>query len=236
MKNIISILTLTFLTVTINAQSLIPMKYGVKVGSNISNATSNSNDGVKNVEISGIVGISGGFYMEIALNEKWYINPDLLYVQKGVKFDYDFTHDYEFNSGERDEHNTTNELKLAYIELNPTISYKANSKLSLNFGPSLSFLIQSEYSANETNNSEIPEHEELDESVYSEESLDVGLNIGISYYLSENFLIDGKVNTGFMSLGTVVKEINTGGSGNDPKENIFDFKNNGIVFSVAYLF
>jgi len=236
MKKIISILSLVFLTITINAQSLIPMKYGVKFGANISNATSTSNEGVKNIEISGLVGISGGFYMEIALNDQWYINPELLYVQKGVSFDYDFTHDYEFNSGERDEHNTTNELKLTYIELNPTISYKASPNLSLNFGPSLSFLIQSDYSYNEKNNSEIPEHEELDLGVYSEESLDVGLNVGISYYLTENFLIDGKVNTGFMSLGTVVKEINTGSSGNDPKENIFDFKNNGIVFSIAYLF
>ena len=76
----------------------------------------------------------------------------------------------------------------------------------------------------------------LNEGFYTDEPLDVGLNIGVSYYLSDNFLIDGKVNTGFMSVGEVRKETNTGSSGNDIEENIFDLKNNGIVFSLIYLF
>ena len=85
-------------------------------------------------------------------------------------FDYDFIHDYDFDEGERDEHNTTNELKLAYIELNPTISYKTPYKIALTFGPSVSFLIQSDYIPSETNTSEIAGHEVLEESIYTEES------------------------------------------------------------------
>ena len=236
MKKVLSSLALVFLTITISAQSLIPMKYGIKVGANISNIISSSNEGVKNIENSSLVGIVGGFYMEIALNDKWYINPELMFTQKGASFDYEFIHDYELNKGERDEHNVKNNLKLAYIVLNPTISYKTNSKISLNIGPSVSFLIQKNYTTTETNNSEIEEHELLNEGFYTDEPLDVGLNIGVSYYLSDNFLIDGKVNTGFMSVGEVRKETNTGSSGNDIEENIFDLKNNGIVFSLIYLF
>ena len=155
MKKVLSTLALVFLTITISAQSLIPMKYGIKVGANISNIISSSNEGVKNIDNSSLVGIVGGFYMEIALNDKWYINPELMFTQKGASFDYEFMHDYELNKGERDEHNVKNDLKLAYIVLNPTISYKTNSKLSLNFGPSVSFLIQSNYTFTETNTSEI---------------------------------------------------------------------------------
>jgi len=236
MKKTASILVLAFLTIITSAQSLIPMKYGIKVGANISNIISTSNEGVKNIENSSLIGITGGFYMAIALNDKWYFNPELMFTQNGASFDYDFTHDYEINQGERDEHNTTNELKLAYIVLNPTISYKASNKLSLNFGPSVSFLIQSDYISSETNTSEIVGHEVLVEGIYSEESFDVGLNIGVSYYLTDNFLIDGKVNTGFMSIGEVIKETNTGGEGNYPQKNIFDLKNKSIVFSAAYLF
>ena len=236
MKKIASIIALSFLTITSSAQSLIPMKYGIKVGANISNIISTSNEGVKNIESSALIGISGGFYMEIALNDKWYINTDLMYTQKGASFDYDFTHDYVLNQGERDEHNTSNELKLAYIDLSPSISYKASNKLSLNIGPSISFLIQSDYITNETNNSEIANHEELEDGLYTEESLDVGLNVGLSYYLTENFLINGKVNTGFMSIGEVSKETNTGGASNETQKNIFDLKNNGIVLSIAYLY
>lgn len=236
MKKTASILALVFLTITSSAQSLIPMKYGIKVGSNISNIISTSNEGVKNIESSSIIGISGGFYMEIALNDKWYINTELMYIQKGASFDYDFIHDYEFNQGERDEHYVTNELKLSYVDLSPTISYKATNKISLNFGPSVSFLIQSDYIFTETNTSEIIGHEVLDDGVYVEESFDLGLNIGASYYLTENFLIDGKVNTGFMSIGEIIKETNTGNSGNSSQKNIFNLKNRGIIFSVAYLF
>ena len=236
MKKIASIIALAFIIISTSAQSLIPIKYGIKVGANISDIISTSNEGVKNIENSSLIGISGGFYIEIALNDKWYINPELMYTQKGASFDYDFTHDYEVNQGERDEHYTTNQLKLSYIELSPTISYKASNKLSLNFGPSVSLLIQSDYIAIETNNSEIAGHEVLEEGLYNDESLDIGLNIGVSYYFTDNFLIDGKVNTGFMSIGEIIKETNTGGAGNDLQKNIFDLKNKSIIFSVAYLF
>ena len=41
-----------------------------------------------------------------------------------------------------------------------------------------------------------------------------------------------------MSIGKVIKETYTGitVAGNDPKESIFDLKNKGVVFSIAYLF
>ena len=238
MKKIASILVISFLTIATSAQSLIPMKYGIKFGANISNIISTPNEGVKNIETSSQIGIAGGFYMEIALNDKWYINPELLFSQKGASFTYEYTHNYEVD--QRDVHSTSHELKLAYIELSPTISYKVSDKLSLNFGPSVSFLITPDYSVlsdKEEKDAE-PLHEVLTDAEYKEETLDVGLNIGISYYLTENFLIDGKVNTGFMSIGEVIKETNTGSAvaGNDPQESIFDLKNSAISLSIGYLF
>jgi len=235
MKRII-LFTLIISSIGVNAQSLLPTKYGIKVGTNIANISSTPNEGVKNIDNTALIGIAGGFYMELAINDKWYINPEVVYIQKGASFDYDFIHDYDVNQGERDEHNTTNELKLAYIELNPTISYKTSCKIALNFGPSVSFLIQSDYIPSETNTSEITGHEVLEESIYTEESLDVGLNLGFSYYVSENFLIDAKVNTGFMNLGEVSQETHTGITDNEAKSNVFELKNKGIIFSLAYLF
>lgn len=236
MKKLI-ILTLILSNICVNAQSLIAIKYGVKAGVNIASISSTPNEGVKNIDDSQLIGVSGGFYMEIPINDKWYINPEVVYVQKGASFDYDFIHDYDINEGERDEHNTTNELKLAYIELNPTISYKTPCKISLNFGPSVSFLIQSDYTTSETNTSEMGIlHEELEESIYTEESLDVGLNLGFSYYLSEDLFIDAKVNTGFMKIGEVSQETHTGNTSNDARSNIFELKNRAIVFSIGYLF
>jgi long-subunit fatty acid transport protein len=240
MKKIASILVISFLTIATSAQSLIPMKYGIKFGANISNIISTPNEGVKNIETSSQIGIAGGFYMEIALNDKWYINPELIYSQKGASFTYEYTHDYDPNQS--DVHNTSNELKLAYVEVNPTISYKASDKLALNFGPSVSFLVSPDYTilADKGGRDQEALHPELLEGTYTEEAIDVGINLGISYYLTENFLIDSRVNTSLMKAGTVAKikdiGIVNGMLINDPEINVYEIKNSVISFSIAYLF
>ena len=231
--------TLTFialLSLGLNAQSLLPIRYGIKAGANIANINSTPNDGVENIDNSALIGVAGGFYMEIPLNDKWYINPELIYAQKGVAFTYSYMHDYEVD--QRDLHNTSHELKLAYVNLSPTMSYKTSTKLSLNFGPSFAYLITSDYSILSDIGEDDGEilHETLPVGEYKEETLDIGLNLGISYYLTEDFLINGKVNTGFMSIGKASKEIYTGSNGNDTKSNIYDLKNRGMVFSIVYLF
>ena len=229
MRKSILLSLITLLTIGLNAQSLIPTKYGIKVGVNIANIISTPIDEVKNITPSSKIGITGGFYMEIALNDKWYINPELMYSQKGASFDYDYTHDYNINS--RDEYTTTNDLSLSYVKLNPTVSYKASDKLSLNLGPSVAFLMSKKYSytQNPTN------QHTLSDGEFNDESLDIGLNFGISYYINENLLIDSKLYTGFMNIGGISRPIDLK---EDPTPNppAYTLKNRAIVFSLAYLF
>ena len=97
-----------------NAQSLLPVKYGIKIGTNIANINSIANSGVENIKSSSLIGIAGGLYIEVPLNEKWYINPEIIYIQKGAAFTYTYVHDYEIN--QRDIRNSSHELKLDYIE------------------------------------------------------------------------------------------------------------------------
>ena len=234
MKKTTTLLFITLLSLGLNAQSLLPVKYGIKVGANIANISSTQNDGASPIDNSAQIGVAGGFYMEIPLNDKWYLNPELIYAQKGASFTYDYTHNYPDN--EKDEYTTTNTLKLAYVEINPTISYKASQKLALNFGPSVAFLIQVDSTFTEKLTSVAPSSTTSKATLYESESLDVGLNLGVSYYLTENFVLESKVNTGFMSIGKVSKVINPGSPGNTEKSNIYDLKNRGIVFSIAYLF
>ena len=236
MKKTIILTLVTLITLSLNAQSLLPKKYGVKIGANIANIHSEPNTGVENIESSPLIGVSGGFYMEIPLNDKWYINPELIYTQKGGSFTYNYQHNYQVN--ERDLHKTNHELKLTYIELNPTVSYKTNEKISLNFGPSISYLFQPVYTilSDKGENENDPLHEELPDGEYKEETLDIGVNIAISYYLTEKFLIEAKVNTGFMNTGEVSKIIYTENNGNDTRSSIYTIKNRTIVFSLGYLF
>ncbi len=236
MQKIVKIFLVFFISLSLQAQSLLPTKYGIKLGANISNIIAEANDGVESFDASQLFGFNGGFYMEIALNDKWYINPELIYSQKGSSFTYSYVHDYEVN--QRDERKSSNELKLSYIEINPTISYKTKQKISINFGPSISYLLSSEYNilSDESINLCCSGAEILEDSYYQEENLDLGLNIGLSYYLSEDFFIDGKVNTGLMSIGKISKEIYTGSDPDKLNEKIYDLQNIGIVFSIAYLF
>ena len=242
MKKIILLLIITLIGIGVNAQSLLPTRYGVKVGLNIANITSTPNEGVKNIETTPLLGISGGFYMEIALNDKWYINPELLYVQKGASFNYDYMHKWDSialnNLNNLDEYATTNSLKLAYVELNPTISFKASDKLALNFGPSVSFLISEDYTFNEKIISDTPPLNSVEPKpgTYEAEALDIGLNLTISYHITESFLVDAKVNTGFMKVVTVNKITSIEEHGNEKNEYIFELNNRALVLSFAYLF
>lgn len=241
--NKITLLTIVFLlSLGANAQSLLPTKYGIKVGLNIANVTSTPNEGVKNIENTPILGVAGGFYMEIALNDKWYINPELLYVQKGASFNYDYKHKWDSislnNVNNLDEYATTNSLKLAYVEFNPTISYQVSDKVALNFGPSISFLISEDYTFTEKIIGETPPLNSVEPTpgTYEAEDLDVGLNLGLSYYITETFLVDAKVNTGFMKVGTVNRITTIEEHENEKKEYNFELNNRAIVLSFAYLF
>ena len=236
MKKITTLTFIVLLSFGLNAQSLLPIRYGIKAGANIGNINSTANDGVENLNSSSLIGISGGLYIEIPLNDKWYVNPEIIYVQKGASLAYSYIHDYEIN--QRDSHNTSHELQLAYAELNATISYKSSNKLSLNFGPSFSYLTTPNYSTLSDTGEDDGEisHEILPDGEYKEETLDVGLNLGMSYYLTDSFLIDGKINTGLISIGEISKEIYTGSDPEKLSEKVYNLKNRGIVFSIAYLF
>lgn len=239
MKKLASILTLVFLTFATNAQSLIPVKYGIKAGLNFSNLNiTPAIDGVQPTDNSSQMGIAAGFIVHIPLSDQWFINPDVLYSQKGASFNYAFTHDHELN--QRDEYKTTNQLTLSYVELNPTISYKATDKLALNFGPSVSFLIGEDYiytpdpERDMTNTTNI-----LTDGLVEIASLDVGLNLGISYFFTEHFFVDSRVYTGFLEVASATQPYEifiVNGSQLYTPEPAYTLKNRAIVLSLAYLF
>jgi len=239
MKKIISILALIFLTIASSAQSLIPIKYGIKAGLNFSSLNISSIEGVQPTDNSSQMGIAAGFIVHIPLSDQWFINPEVLYSQKGASFNYAFTHDHELN--QRDEYKTTNQLTLSYVELNPTISYKATDKIALNFGPSVSFLIgEGEYiytpdpERDMTNTTNI-----LTDGLVETASLDVGLNLGISYFFTEHFFVDSRVYTGFIEVASATQPYEifiVNGSQLYTPEPAYTLKNRAIVLSLAYLF
>ena len=238
MKKSILLTLITLLTIGLNAQSLLPIKYGIKIGINSSNLKISRTDkgiieGVEPTDNSSQIGIAAGGCAHIPLSDKWFINPEVLYSQKGASFDYKFTHDYE--PSQRDTFNTTNQLTLSYVELNPTISFKASDKLALNFGPSLSLLIGEKYTYSQKPTADPLNIADNTERFVEASALDIGLNLGLSYFISEQFFVETRVYTGFVKAAEVTQPYAVVPEQDAPLP-AYTLKNRAIVFSLAYLF
>jgi hypothetical protein len=230
MKRSTLLILIIFVTTGLNAQSLLPIKYGVKIGVNISSLSISAIEGEKEPINSSQIGIAAGTCIYIPLSDKWYINPELLYSQKGASFDYDFKRQF---GNTLVSYETTNQLTLSYLELNPTISFKANDKLALNFGPSISFLIGEKYSQDPSEFIFDTTEALITDELVKASTLDIGLNVGLSYFITENFLVETRVYTGLMTAAEATQPYQ---EGNAPEDPHYTLKNRAIVFSLAYLF
>ena len=238
MKKISLIIAVVFLTIVSSAQSLIPIKYGIRAGLNFSSLNISSIEGVQPTDNSSQIGVAVGFIVHIPFSDKWFINPEILYSQKGASFNYAFTHDYELN--QRDKYKTTNQLTLSYVELNPTISHKVTDKLALNFGPSVSFLVGEKYVYTQDPEIDITKTAHiLTDGLIETTSLDLGLNLGVSYFFTEHFFVDTRVYTGFMEVTTATQPYEifiVNGAQLYTPESAYTLKNKAIVVSISYLF
>ena len=232
MKKQFTFLITIFICFNLKSQNLLPNKYGLKVGGNISNFVTNSDEGVKNPTTSMGFGFAGGFYMQIPINNNISINPEILYSQKSSSFEYDYVYDYDIN--QRDYYSSKSSITLSYVELNPTLSYLASYNLSLNIGPSIHYMISSKHEYEQTltkREDETISPEILADGVFDEQSLDIGLNAGLSYYLNENFILNTTIYSGFMKIGDALRPIDI--QNDEPTTNL---KLSNIRVSFSYLF
>ena len=232
MKKQFILLITILICFNLKSQNLLPNKYGLKVGGNISSLLTNSEEGVKNPTTSMGFGFAGGFYMQTPINNNISINPEILYSQKSSSFEYDYVYDYDIN--QRDYYSSKSSITLSYVELNPTLSYLASYNLSLNIGPSIHYMISSkhEYEQTLTNREdETTSTEILADGVFDEQSLDIGLNAGLSYYLNENFILNTTIYSGFMKIGDVLRPIDI--QNDEPTTNL---NLSNIRVSFSYLF
>ena len=239
MKNILIFIVFISTITTANSQSLIPTKVGLKIGLYSSNLYLQPIEGIKPVKSAMQTGITGGLCISIPLSDKWYINTDILYTQKGSSFDYFYTYDYTVN--QRIELKIINKLNLAYIDLNPMFSVKTSNNTALNFGPFVSYLISDDYTFEAELISDTPTMvgEGIFEPFYEGSDIDAGINLGISHFVTDHLLFDSKLSVGLLNSGTINKPylINNDSSGNQIIPEA-DFSTNSLGFSflLTYLF
>lgn len=165
-----------------NAQEI---KLGVKAGANISNIALES--GNLNNKILFHVGILSKF----KLSEKVIIQPEILYSQQGAQ-----------NEGQNQFSQSTNKIDytLNYINIPVYLNYEINDSFSINIGPQIGFLINSElkFSTSESSTPGFPT-EVVEKNPDFYENTSFGFNGGISY-LIDDLILSANYNFGITDI------------------------------------
>jgi len=173
-KNTIIVLAvlmgLVFVT-TVNAQESqtgIKSQAGIKGGLNLSNMTVDDNDD-SNLK----VGFHVGVFDKIAVSEIFAIQPELLYSEKGMKFNYD-----ESVIADGDT-----KFKLRYIDLPVKLVFNLTEDLNFQVGPYVSYLVSAnaDTDADVFDAIDIDSDDELDRDNFH--SFDYGVTAGLGFDL-----------------------------------------------------
>lgn len=107
------------------------INYGLSFAANASNIKGN---GISN---SYYTGFTGGVFARINLNDKWNLQPEVLYNYENSKSDGSFINYYNVDGNP----NASNQVKLSFISIPVLFGYKVNKLLTINAGPQYSFLV-----------------------------------------------------------------------------------------------
>lgn len=208
----ISLLLLTILSFASNAQE---MKYGAKIGLNISSfkGDSDANKTLKGPQIGGI--------LEIKLIEKFYIQPEILFSMQGARMEY----------GETDQNDYYEErvkAKLNYLNIPVSIKYNVYDKFTLLAGPQIGMLLSAkeEYNYRGSFNGVIESISENSNIKNNLNPIAFSFNLGASYGFLDNFFIDARYNIGLSNISKMEDDFG----------DTINLKNNVIQFSLGYLF
>lgn len=228
MKKLLFIVLAITTCYTINAQEdqtqNEKVKFGVKAGLNIANATGNGVDlFTDGKNSSSRLGISIGAVMEYSISDKFSLQPELFYSQQGFKGE-DVT------------------VKLDYINIPLLAKYNMSDEFSVLVGPQIGFLLSSKSDVKEI------ERQPL-KSVAVETDLkeffsktDFGLNVGLAYQLDNGFGINTRYNLGLKDIfdfNSPIEDIQADKSKSKSQiaeDGDFVIKNSVFNLSIFYAF
>lgn len=177
------------------------IKLGAKAGANFANIT----DG--DMKTSFHVGVLG----EVFFNDKFSIQPEILYSSQGSKF-----------KDPSDDLVSKLDYTLDYINVPIMAKYYVMDGLSVQAGPQVGFLTKSEIKLSGSKGSETIDNKEFVNSI------DFGLNFGIGYDLPLGLFFDARYNLGLTKVNKNIEE-DFGISEKDIKQGVFQI-------SVGYKF
>ena len=151
------------------------------------------------------------------ISEKVEIHPELLYSNQGYKYEGS-----EFNARFKEKAN------IDYIALPVMLCYYPVKKFSVEIGPQISFLLSNkvkvDYTITSLDDGTTTSGSATIDHKAETQSIEVGLNIGMGYRITQNVNVSGRYNFG---LSTVNKKA----SNSDEQD-----RNSVFQLSLGYLF
>jgi hypothetical protein len=207
MKKITFITLLVLFSISyVNAQDI---KYGVKGGLNLSSVSTNTQGDTKSK-----LGVHLGGVAEISLNDKFSLQPELLFSTQGAKIEFEGD-DFIYFDGDKET------WKLNYINIPVMAKYYVKDNFSLEAGPQIGFLLSAklDYDYVESDNWEAESgKEDIKDQL---KGTDFALNFGTGYDLNENMSIGIRYSVGLSNIA---------------KNSFSELKNNILQASFSYFF
>ena len=209
------------------------LRWGVKGGINFANLrgdktiTEYDSDGSSSVtpgSNKGKVGFHIGAFVEYPINEKLTFQPELLISTQGAEFENNY---YEENRAysSKATSNKVSKVNLTYLEVPIMFKYNVVEKLNVEFGPQIGFLIGAKnnmvYTDTTIDTSTNGVSRDVfslslkgtkggtvsdgDEDIYYKKmkSVDLGLNFGASYDITENIFVQARYNLGLTNVNVL---------------------------------
>lgn len=194
------------------------VKFGAKVGLNISNFSGDVED------TKSLIGAHLGGFAEISISEKFAIQPELLFSMQGAKSEYSES-DVDYSYSEESK------TKLNYLNVPILAKYYVAEKFALLAGPQFGILMSAkeDFEFSENDNGITDSGSESIDAKEFYKSLALSFNLGASYSITENFFVDARYNLG---LSSIAKDY-TDEFGDSTSLKI---NNNVFQFSVGYKF
>lgn len=181
MKRII-LLAIVLLGYSVNAQQ--EVKFGPKAGVNFSTISN-----VPNAKM--LTGFYVGAVAEIKFDDKFSIQPELMYSSQGAKYDYSVELVGISGTHFRD--------KLDYINIPILAKYYIYKGFSVELGPQFGFLVNAESKGEATvNGNTVKNNRDIKDEV---NSFNFGIGAGLAFDLSNGFFINARYNFGITNVG-----------------------------------
>lgn len=184
-KKLMALIPIVFSTIVYSQEHI---AFGVKTGLNLAHATGKASSSDTAIGYDeGRTAFHAGIIAELSLSETLSIQTELLYAQQGASYFYD--------NRSSDGSRVDSELNLDYITLPILAKYEAFNRFSLEFGPQIGYMINSEID-NETLTSGFMIPQTLTvESINIKEDVnnfDVGVALGMGYELDSGLLFQAR--------------------------------------------